>query len=100
MDLGVFQSEGCELAYFSWKFHVYRIKVLNMHPSNQVLLSTVNWNLVAMIKRNPVLFIILFWNRSLVSCVCSVIPVRLHILAEDASYSMLQLFLLRSRILQ
>ena len=76
MDLVVFLSEGCEFAYFAWKFHVYRIEVLNMHPSNQVLFRAVNWNLVAIIKRNSVLFIILFWNRSLV---CSVISVHLQI---------------------
>ena len=76
-------QKGAIFAYFSWKFHVYRIKVLNMHPSNQVLLSAVNWNLVAMIKCNPVLFIIFLWKRTLVSCVCSVIPVHLHILCQS-----------------
>ena len=67
MDLVVFLSEGIEFAFFSRKFHVYRIEVLDMRSSNQVLLCVVNWTLVAMTKRNPVLFIILFWNRSLVS---------------------------------
>ena len=83
MDLVVFLSEGCEFTYFSWWFHVYRIKVLNMHPCNQVSLSAVSWNLVAMIKGNPVKFIVFFWNRLLVSCVCSVIPVHLHILSPS-----------------
>ena len=78
--LSCFPIKGVLVYLFFWKFRVYRIKVLDMHPSNQVLLSAVNWNLVAMIKHNPVLFIILLWNRSLVSCVCSVIPVHLHIL--------------------
>ena len=39
MDLVIFLLEWCEFAYFSWKFHVYRIEVLNMHPSDQVLLE-------------------------------------------------------------
>ena len=80
MDLVVFLSERCKFAYFSLKFYVYRIKILNMHLSNQALLRAVNWTLVAMIKRNPALFIIVFWNRSLVSSIRSVIPVHLHIL--------------------
>ena len=45
---------------FSRKFLFDRIETLETHPSNKVLLNTVKYDLVAIIKRNPGMFTICF----------------------------------------